>query len=86
MVLMFSGVNFTEFSGMANRGDPGQTTSSGAVWSGSALFVYAILLGNFGVWNFRTFTVDAFLAILLYICFLTIFIIVLVAEWEKGHY
>ena len=28
---------------MANRVDPDQTAPSGAVWSGSTLFVYAIL-------------------------------------------
>ena len=28
---------------MANSVDPDQTAPSGAVWSGSALFVYAIL-------------------------------------------
>ena len=28
---------------MANSVDPDQTTPSGAVWSGSALFAYAIL-------------------------------------------
>ena len=30
-------------SGMANSVDPDQTVPSGAVWSGSALFAYAIL-------------------------------------------
>ena len=30
-------------SGMANSVDPDQTAPSGAVWSGSALFAYAIL-------------------------------------------
>ena len=32
------------FSGMANSVGPDQTAPSGAVWSGSALFVYAIRL------------------------------------------
>ena len=31
-------------SGMANSVDPDQTAPSGAVWSGSTLFAYAILL------------------------------------------
>ena len=31
-------------SGMANNVDPDHTAASGAVWSGYALFVYAILL------------------------------------------
>ena len=31
-------------NGKANSVDPDQTAPSGAVWSGSALFVYAILL------------------------------------------
>ena len=31
-------------SGMANSEDPDQTAPSGAVWSGSALFAYGILL------------------------------------------
>ena len=31
------------FSGMANYVDPDQTAPTGAVWSGSALFAYAIL-------------------------------------------
>ena len=30
------------FSGMANSVDPDQTATSWAVWSGSALFAYAI--------------------------------------------
>ena len=30
----------------ANREDPDQTASEEAVWSGSALFVYAFLAGN----------------------------------------
>ena len=30
------------FGGMANSVDPDQTASSGAVWSGPALFAYAI--------------------------------------------
>ena len=29
-----------------NREDPGQTASSEAVWSGSALFAYTFLAGN----------------------------------------
>ena len=33
-------------SGMAKSVDPDQTTPSGAVWSGSALFAYAILLAT----------------------------------------
>ena len=41
---------------MANSVDPEWTASSGAVWSGSALFVYAIFYRNFGVRSFRTFT------------------------------
>ena len=31
------------FTGMANSADPDQTAPEGAVWSGSALFAYAIL-------------------------------------------
>ena len=31
---------------IANREDPDQTVSSEAVWSGSALFVYAFLASN----------------------------------------
>ena len=31
---------------IANREDPDQIASSEAVWSGSALFVYAFLAGN----------------------------------------
>ena len=31
---------------MANSADPDQTAPSGAVWSGSALFTYAILSGT----------------------------------------
>ena len=31
---------------MANRVDPDQTAPSGTVWSGSALFAYAILSGT----------------------------------------
>ena len=31
---------------IANREDPDQTTSEEAVWSGSVLFVYAIMAGN----------------------------------------
>ena len=31
-------------SGMANSVDPDQTAPEGAVWSGSTLFAYAILL------------------------------------------
>ena len=30
------------FGGVANSADPDQTAPSGAVWSGSALFAYAI--------------------------------------------
>ena len=37
-------------SGMANSVDPDQTASSGAVWSGSTLFVYAILSENIWDW------------------------------------
>ena len=43
------GLNFafyavvSEILGMANSVDPDQTASLGAVWSASALFVYAIL-------------------------------------------
>ena len=33
-------------SEMANSVDPDQTAPSGAVWSGSALFAYAILLST----------------------------------------
>ena len=33
-------------SGNANSVDPDQTAPSGAVWSGSALFAYAILLAT----------------------------------------
>ena len=33
-----------KLSGMANSVDPDQIIPSGAVWSGSALFAYAILL------------------------------------------
>ena len=32
------------YRGMANIVDPGQTAPSGAVWSGSTLFAYAIFL------------------------------------------
>ena len=42
---------------MANSVDPDQTAPSGWVWSGSALFAYAILSENFGVQNLRTFTI-----------------------------
>ena len=38
-------------SEMANSVEPDQTAPSGAVWSGSALFAYAIL-SNFGVLKF----------------------------------
>ena len=31
---------------IANREDPDQTASSEAVWSGSALFVFAFVVGN----------------------------------------
>ena len=34
---------FKLLGGMANSVDPDQTAPSGAVWSGSALFAYAIL-------------------------------------------
>ena len=40
-------------SGMANSVDPYQTAPSG---SGYALFAYGTFVGNFGVQNFRTFT------------------------------
>ena len=43
-------------SGMANSVDSDQTAASGAVWSRSALFAYAIL-SKTGVRNLRTFTV-----------------------------
>ena len=36
-------VSLKMLSGMANSVDPDQTAPSGAVWSGSALFAYAIL-------------------------------------------
>ena len=43
---------------IANRVDPDQTASSEAVYSGSALFVQALLAGNYSsIQNFRTFTV-----------------------------
>ena len=44
-------------SGIANSVDPDQTAPSGAVWSGSALFALYHFVRNFGVRNFRTFTV-----------------------------
>ena len=34
---------FKIINGMANSIEPNQTASEGAVWSGSALFAYAIL-------------------------------------------
>ena len=34
---------FEIFSGVANIVDPDQTAPSGVIWSGSALFAYAIL-------------------------------------------
>ena len=43
-------------SKIANNVDHDQTAPSGAVWSGSALFAYAILL-EIGIWNFRTFII-----------------------------
>ena len=35
---------------MANNVDPDQTAPSGAVWSGSALFAYAIMSKTFTVY------------------------------------
>ena len=42
-------------SEMANSVDPGQTSHSRAVWSGSALFEY--IVRNFDAQLFRTFTI-----------------------------
>ena len=41
---------------MANSVDIDQTAPSGAVWSRSALFAYTIFVRNYGVGNFKTFT------------------------------
>ena len=45
-------------SGMANSVSPDQTAPSGAVLSGSALFVYAILSATLVYENFRTFIIN----------------------------
>ena len=42
---------------MANSVDPDQSVPSGAVWSGSTLFAYAILSHTLGVQNFRILTI-----------------------------
>ena len=43
LILFFIQLFLKAFSGMANSVDPDQTAPSGAVWSGSALFAYALL-------------------------------------------
>ena len=42
-ILLFMQQFLNILSGMASSVDPDQTAPSGAVWSGSALFAYAIL-------------------------------------------
>ena len=63
-------------SGMANSVDTDQTAPSGAVWSGSALFVYAILSDTWVYKNIRTITVHVFL----FPCVLIIYVISVIDE------
>ena len=42
-ILLFMKLFLNMLNGMANSVDPSQTALSGAVWSGSVLFAYAIL-------------------------------------------
>ena len=42
---------------ITNRKDPDQAAASGAVWFGSARFVYAFGQGT-SIWNFRTFIIS----------------------------
>ena len=47
---------------MANSVDSDQTAPSGAVWSGSALFAYAILSETLVCEIFRTFTLGIYIS------------------------
>ena len=57
LFLLFMQLFLQVFTGVTNSVDLDQTASSVAVWSGSALFAYAIFFRHFGIQNFRTFPI-----------------------------